>query len=98
LVIDDGLAKAYQQQTGIAGYTLISNSRGLLLAEHKPFESAQKAIQDEVDLDSRTEIIATYPRRMRVEDTDKGQEIKGRIEALQALLNAYRTGLIKESN
>ncbi|KPK12070.1 MAG: fructose 1,6-bisphosphatase [Anaerolineae bacterium SG8_19] len=98
LVIDGGLAKAYQQQTGIAGYTLISNSRGLLLAEHKPFESAQKAIQDEVDLDSRTEIIATYPRRMRVEDTDKGQEIKGRIEALQALLNAYRTGLIKESN
>ncbi len=98
LVIDGGLAKAYQQQTGIAGYTLISNSRGLLLAEHKPFESAQKAIQDEVDLDSRTEIIATYPRRMRVVDTDKGQEIKGRIEALQALLNAYRTGLIKESN
>lgn len=98
LVIDGGLAKAYQQQTGIAGYTLISNSRGLLLAEHKPFESAQKAIQDEVDLDSRTEIIATYPRRMRVVDTDKGKEIKERIEALQALLDAYRTGLIKESN
>lgn len=98
LVIDGGLAKAYQQRTGIAGYTLISNSRGLLLAEHKPFESAQKAILDEVDLDSRTEIIATYPRRMRVMDTDKGEEIKGRIEALQALLDAYRAGLIKESN
>ncbi|MGD2050420.1 MAG: fructose-bisphosphatase class III, partial [Chloroflexota bacterium] len=75
-----------------------SNSRGLLLAEHTPFESAQKAILDEVDLDSRTEIIATYPRRMCVMDTDKGEEIKGRIEALQALLDAYRTGLIKESN
>lgn len=98
LVIDGGLAKAYQQQTGIAGYTLISNSRGLLLAEHKPFESAQKAIQDEIDLDSRTEIIATYQRRMRVVDTDKGEEIRRRIRALHALLDAYRTGLIKESN
>ena len=98
LVIDGGLGKAYQKQTGIAGYTLISNSRGLLLAEHKPFDSAQRAIQDEVDLDSRTEIIATYPRRLRERDTDRGKVIQARIEALQALLEAYRTGMIKESH
>jgi fructose-1,6-bisphosphatase-3 len=97
LVIDGGLAKAYQKVTGIAGYTLISNSRGLLLAEHQPFESIQKAVQDEVDLDSRTQIIATYPRRLLVRDTDRGRVIQSRIDALRALLEAYQTGSLKES-
>jgi fructose-1,6-bisphosphatase-3 len=97
LVIDGGLAKAYQKETGIAGYTLISNSRGLLLAEHQPFESIRKAVQDEVDLDSRTQIIATYPKRQRVRDTDRGREIQDRIDGLRALLEAYQTGSIKES-
>jgi fructose-1,6-bisphosphatase-3 len=97
LVIDGGLAKAYQKVTGIAGYTLISNSRGLLLAEHQPFESIQKAVQDEFDLDSRTQIIATYPRRLLVRDTDRGREIQSRIDALRALLEAYQSGSLKES-
>ena len=97
LVIDGGLAKAYQQVTGIAGYTLISNSRGLLLAEHQPFESITKAVQDEVDLDSRTRIIATYPKRLSVRDTDRGREIQGRIDGLRTLMKAYQTGSIKES-
>ena len=38
LVIDGGFSKAYQSETGIAGYTLIFNSYGLLLASHQPFE------------------------------------------------------------
>jgi fructose-1,6-bisphosphatase-3 len=97
LVIDGGLAKAYQKVTGIAGYTLISNSRGLLLAEHQPFESIQKAVQDEVDLDSRMQIIATYPNRLRVRDTDRGRRIQRQIDGLRALLEAYQTGSIKES-
>jgi fructose-1,6-bisphosphatase-3 len=97
LVIDGGLAKAYQKVTGIAGYTLISNSRGLLLAEHQPFESIQKAVQDEIDLDSKTQIIATYPKRVLVRDTDRGREIRGRIDGLRALLEAYQSGSLKES-
>jgi fructose-1,6-bisphosphatase-3 len=97
LVIDGGLAKAYQKVTGIAGYTLISNSRGLLLAEHQPFESISKAIQDEIDLDSQTQIIATYPKRLQVRDSDRGREIQSRIDGLRALLEAYQSGSLKES-
>lgn len=37
-IIDGGLSKAYQERTGIAGYTLIFNSHHLALAEHKPFD------------------------------------------------------------
>ena len=97
LVIDGGLAKAYQAVTGIAGYTLISNSNGLLLAEHKPFVSAEIAIRDELDVHSNTEIIATFPQRLFVRDTDRGMEIQKRIEVLLELLAAYRAGFIKEA-
>lgn len=96
IVIDGGLAKAYQQETGIAGYTLISNSYGVLLAEHRPFVSVEKAVLEEIDVESRTESISTYPRRMLVKDTDKGRAIERRIANLQQLLKAYRTGLITE--
>ena len=43
LVIDGGFSRAYQGITGIAGYTLIYNSYGLLLVSHEPFESTQKS-------------------------------------------------------
>ena len=96
VIIDGGLAKAYQKVTGIAGFTLIANSYGLLLAEHKPFESAQKAIQEDVDLASNTSSIFSYPQRLFVKDTDQGAEIQYRISTLQELVEAYRDGQIKE--
>lgn len=96
LVIDGGFAKAYQKVTGIAGYTLISNSYGLLLASHHPFESTQRAIEEELDIDSKTEILQRNDTRIRVGDTDEGREIKQQIADLQRLLKAYRSGLIKE--
>ena len=37
-----------------------------------------------------------HPDRMRVSDTDRGHEIQEHIDELQALLHAYREGLIKE--
>ena len=98
IVIDGGFSKAYQRETGIAGYTLISNSRGLLLAAHQPFESTQKAVSEELDIDTETDIIHTHPFRMRVRDTDRGREIQEQIDELQALLHAYREGLIKEQS
>lgn len=97
LVIDGGLSKAYQAKTGIAGYTLIYNSYGLLLASHEPFESTQKAIEEGIDIHSKTEILEQNRRRVFVKDTDLGHEIKKRITELKSLLDAYRVGLIKEN-
>jgi len=96
LVIDGGFAKAYQKQTGIAGYTLVYNSYGLLLAAHHPFESAQKAIEEELDIDSTTQILERNDARIRVKDTDLGRESQRQIDDLKSLLTAYRTGLIQE--
>ena len=50
LVIDGGFSKAYQPETGIAGYTLIYNSYGLQLVQHQPFESTQTAIDEGKDI------------------------------------------------
>ena len=97
LVIDGGFSKAYQKQTGIAGYTLVYNSYGLLLAAHHPFESTQKAIEEELDIESDTQVLETRLARQRVKDTDEGRAIRQQIEALQLLLKAYRAGLIKET-
>ena len=45
LVIDGGFSKAYQPETGIAGYTLVYHSHGMQLVQHDPFQSRQKAIR-----------------------------------------------------
>jgi fructose-1,6-bisphosphatase III len=97
LVIDGGFAKAYHKITGIAGYTLIFNSYGLLLASHAPFESQQAAIEEGIDMQTETEILERNRIRIRVKDTDEGRLIQQRIHSLKELLAAYRTGLIKES-
>lgn len=96
LVIDGGFSRAYQAQTGIAGYTLIYNSYGLSLVSHEPFESTQKAIEEEKDILSTTVILEKEVERKRVGDTDIGKELKLQIKDLEMLLDAYRKGFIKE--
>ena len=96
LVIDGGFAKAYQKQTGIAGYTLIYNSYGLILAAHEPFESTEAAIEKEIDIHSDNVIVKRAVSRKTVGDTDEGRKIKERIEDLEKLLAAYRSGEIIE--
>jgi len=96
-VIDGGMSKPYQKVTGVAGYTLIYNSYGLVLVEHQQFESAQKAIEEEKDIISKRMIIEKDAVRKRVKDTDVGKEIQLQIDDLTMLLAAFRKGLIKES-
>lgn len=97
LVIDGGYSKAYQPETGIAGYTLIYNSHGLLLIQHQPFESTQKAIEDGDDIISETTVVEFSNKRKLVRDTDIGAELQKQIDDLMNLVAAYRNGLIKES-
>ncbi|RKD89890.1 fructose-1,6-bisphosphatase [Mangrovibacterium diazotrophicum] len=94
-VIDGGMSKPYQKVTGIAGYTLIYDSYSLILAEHAPFESRRNAIQEEVDIVSTRSMIERATDRILVGDTDTGVQIKGQIEDLNRLLEAYRKGTVK---
>jgi fructose-1,6-bisphosphatase-3 len=92
IVIDGGFCKAYQPQTGIAGYTLIYNSRGMRLSAHMPFESIEKAIAENADINSEKNKFEVFPFRLRVMDSDAGQEISERIFDLSRLLEAYKQG------
>ncbi|AYD39915.1 fructose-1,6-bisphosphatase [Clostridium fermenticellae] len=98
LVIDGGFCKAYQPQTGIAGYTLIYNSYGLLLTSHEPFTAIQDAIKNNEDIISSTKILEHAVKRKKVADTDIGRELEEQIANLEKLLTAYRKGFIKEEN
>lgn len=96
LVIDGGMSRAYQPVTGIAGYTLIFNSHELNLVAHQPFVSKAIAISDEQDIHSRHSVVKKMEKRLLIRDTDEGAEIEGRINDLMRLIEAYRSGELKE--
>lgn len=96
MVIDGGFSKAYHNETGIAGYTLVYHSKGFQLVQHEPFTSTEDAIQRGTDIKSTTQIVEMSNRRMLVADTDIGVELRKQIDDLAELLFAYRHGYIKE--
>ena len=96
IIIDGGFCRAYHQRTGIAGYTLVYNSRGLILRTHQPFESAEKAIHEDEDITSQSEYIYTAPQRILVRDTDEGLRKQALIRDLCALVQAYQTGVLPQ--
>lgn len=88
-VIDGGISKAYHSRTGIAGYTLIYNSRHLALAEHKDFHKGEENTPE-------IQIVEQMKHRVLVGETDTGRELKQQISDLLELLQAYRNGDIRE--
>lgn len=98
IVIDGGFSKAYQSETGLAGYTLIYNSYGLKLVSHKPFQDVKNAIENCIDIHSSTRIVKRVLQRKRVKDTDIGAKLENQIDDLYELLEAYKKGFIKEKH
>ena len=96
IIIDGGFCRAYHQRTGIAGYTLVYNSRGLILRTHQPFESVDKAIHEDEDIASKSEYIYTAPQRILVRDTDEGGRKQALIRDLSALVEASQSGVIAQ--
>ena len=96
LIIDGGFSKAYQSKTGIAGYTLIYNSYGLILAAHEPFESMEETVLKETCTPSHIVMEQNTRRRRTVADTDNGAALRETIAELEELLEAYRSGILTE--
>lgn len=97
IVIDGGFSKAYQKQTGIAGYTLIYSSRGLSLRSHGPFESMQKAVRENEDIISTKYVFEASEHRLYIRDTDTGAAIRREIGELKDLIAAYDSGELDEA-
>lgn len=95
-IIDGGISKAYQKTTGIAGYTFIFNSRFMALAEHSPYSPLMPDGSQEFKAPALRTVEMLY-KRMTVKDTDIGKDLLMQVEELQALVLAYKNGIIKES-
>ena len=96
IVIDGGFSKAYQNTTGLAGYTLLYNSFGMQLVSHQPFTSRQDAIENEKDIVSTRRIVDKELERKTVRQTDVGKKLTQQVIDLQQLLRAYKSGEIVE--
>ncbi|MCI6854733.1 MAG: fructose-1,6-bisphosphatase [Firmicutes bacterium] len=94
-VIDGGISKAYQKQTGIAGYTFIFNSRFMALAEHKPYSPLQPDGTQEFH-SPVMKTVETMPERLLIVDTDQGAVLVEKVHDLEDLIEAFKEGLIKE--
>ena len=98
IVIDGGFSKAYQSTSGIAGYTLIFSSRHFRIVSHQPFEGKQVALQKNHDIQNESLIFEKMNTRMKVSETDEGKELQTRVEELTMLLDAYRSGAVRENH
>ena len=98
LVIDGGFSKAYQPTSGIAGYTLIFNSRHYRMVSHQPFPGKRNAIHRNDDIENNSVIFEKLDERMFVAQTDEGRELQMRVDDLLDLLDAYRSGAVTETH
>ncbi|TDS32928.1 fructose-1,6-bisphosphatase [Halanaerobium congolense] len=96
LVIDGGIAAAYHEKTGIAGYTLTYSNTKMRLMSHEPFISKQDALhKDSRDTISAVEVLK-FDRPQKIADTDIGEKLSEDVKYLMQLLEAYKDGIIKE--
>lgn len=64
---------------------------------HEKFESTEKAIRNETDIISDSQVVETFAHRKCVADTETGRAIKEEITELEHLLSAYRDGFVAQS-
>lgn len=94
-VIDGGISSAYQKKTGIAGYTLTYSAHEMRLIYHKPFISKEIAVMEGNDSVSSNQVVK-FNNKKKISNTDIGNKLKGKVDNLMKLLNAYNKGIIKE--
>lgn len=89
IVIDGGFSKPYHSQTGIAGYTLLSNSWGMQLVAHQPFDSIDDAVMNKKDIVSVKRLVDRVENRTRVKETTVGEKLQKEIADLEELFKNY---------
>lgn len=85
-VIDGGLSKAYQKQTGIAGYSLLNNSYGFQIVTHQPFISTDYLFNQQTDMTAIKRVVDKVAKRTLIKDTTIGREIQVKKQKLQSQL------------
>jgi fructose-1,6-bisphosphatase-3 len=95
--IDGGMSKQYSSKIRIGGYTLVSDSYRLFLISHQRFTTKEDLIDKEQDIISLVQSEEVNNERVYIRNTDIGSRINDEINDLYKLLDAYRSGVIKEA-
>ena len=98
IVIDGGFCRAYQPTSGIAGYTLVCNSHCSRIVSHQPFAGRREAIYRNHDIANDSQVFEIMETRMTVARTDQGRELQAQVRDLRRLLEAYRSGAVREDH
>ena len=98
IVIDGGFCKAYQSTSGIAGYTLIYTSYSFRIVAHQPFVGRKRAIAENFDISSSTNVFEPLESRQKIKETDTGRELQKQIDDLLLLLDAFHDGVVAEDH
>jgi fructose-1,6-bisphosphatase-3 len=90
VTIDGAFSEAY----GDHGFTLVIDAEQTYLAKHHHFDSVEGAIDRGADIVPEIEVLRKHDRPIRVGDTQRGEELREEIAALDQLVAAYRDRLI----
>ena len=63
-----------------------------------PFAAGHEIIRQGSDVTPHTEQIETFPQRVLIAATDIGQMLRGQLEDLEKLVDAYRRGVLVENS
>jgi len=95
IVIDGGFCKAYHKTTSISGYTMIYSSDGIRICAHGAFMGFDEIIKNNTDISEQIVVFEPSNDKIRVRDTDIGEQIRDKITDLLLLRDEYACGRIK---
>lgn len=91
ITIDGAFSRAY----GDHGYTLVLEPGRTVLAKHHHFESVEAAVRDGVDIIPELTEIRRFEPPKTVSDTEEGVALRGRVELIERLVDAYRRNRLR---
>jgi fructose-1,6-bisphosphatase-3 len=92
ITIDGAFAAAY----GDKGFSLVLDASRIYLAQHHHFESVESAVAKGTDIVPTVSDVAVYERPRLVGDTENGEEIRAEIAALEELIDAFESNIVRE--
>lgn len=92
------LTRAFSEAYGDYGYTLVLEADRTYLALHHQFDSVEAAIRDGVDIIPNVTNVRVFDKPQRTADTERGAELRIRIELLERLIEAYQNNELHQSS
>jgi len=93
ITIDGAFAAAY----GDKGFSLVLDAHRMYLAQHHHFDGSDAAVETGADIVPTVSDVEVYAQPRTVGDTEAGDAIRSEIAAIEELVAAFETNLIRPS-